>query len=60
MVDKVMEIAKKILERVKEWWNKFKPKQKTLIICVAAGVLIAISILVGVLTMRINKGSFTD
>ena len=41
MVDKVMEIAKKILERVKEWWNKFKPKQKTLIICVAAGVLIA-------------------
>lgn len=40
MVDKVMEIAKKILERVKEWWNKFKPKQKTLIICVAAGVLI--------------------
>ena len=55
MVDKVMEIAKKILERVKEWWNKFKPKQKTLIICVAAGVLIAISILVGVLTRKQYK-----
>lgn len=52
MVDKVMEIAKKLYEKIKEWWNKFQPRQKTLIICVAAGVLIAISILVAVLTRK--------
>lgn len=52
MVDKLMEIWKKISERVMEWWNKFQPKQKTLIICVSAGVLIAISILVAVLTRK--------
>lgn len=52
MVDKVMELAKKILERFKEWWNKFQPKQKTIIICAAAGVLVAVCILVGVLTRK--------
>ena len=31
MVDKVMDFGKKLLERIKEWWNKFQPKQKTLI-----------------------------
>ena len=52
MVDKVMEIWKKFYERIKEWWNKFQPKQKTLIICVGVGVVIAISILIAVLTRK--------
>ncbi len=31
MVDKVLDFGKKLLERFKEWWNKFQPKQKTLL-----------------------------
>ena len=42
MVDQLKEIPKKILE----WWNKFAPKQKTLIISAAAGVLVAFAVLV--------------
>lgn len=52
MVDKVLEFGKKILERVKEWWDKFQPKQKTLIICIGAALLLAIGILVFVLTRK--------
>ena len=26
MVDKVMDFGKKLLERIKEWWNKFQQK----------------------------------
>ena len=29
MVDKVLDFGKKLLEKFKEWWNKFQPKQKT-------------------------------
>lgn len=50
MVDKLIEIWKKIQEKFMEWWNKFQPKQKTLIICVGVGIVVAISILVAVLT----------
>lgn len=52
MVDKVMELWKKISEKVLEWWNKFKPKQKTIIICVGVTLIIAISILVAVLNRK--------
>ena len=52
MVDKVMDFGKKLLERIKEWWNKFQPKQKTLIIGVAVVILLAIAILVAVLTRK--------
>lgn len=45
MADKVKEISNKILE----WWNKFSAKQKTFIIASAAGVIIAIAVLVTVL-----------
>ena len=48
MVDKVMDFGKKLLERIKEWWNKFQPKQKTLIIGIAVVILLAIAILVAV------------
>ncbi len=52
MVDKLLEIWNKIYEKVKTWWNQFQPKQKTILICVALGALIAISILVAVLTRK--------
>lgn len=41
---------RQLLERVQEWWNKFTARQKTLIISVAAGVILALAILVTVLT----------
>lgn len=42
MADRLREIPKKILE----WWNKFSPKQKTMIVCAFAGVMLAGGILV--------------
>ena len=52
MVDKVLNFGKKILDRIKEWWNKFQPKQKTLIIGIGVVILLAIAILVAVLTRK--------
>ena len=46
MVDKLKEIPKKILE----WWNKFSSKQKTIIVSVAAGVVVAFAILITLVT----------
>ncbi len=46
MADRIREIPKRLIE----WWNKFTSKQKTLIICVAAGVVLLLGILVTVLT----------
>jgi len=46
MADKLKEIPKKIME----WWNKFTAKQKTIIICIAAGVILALAILITALT----------
>ena len=47
MVDQLKEIPKK---KILEWWNKFEPKQKTLIISAAAGVLVAFAVLVWLLS----------
>ncbi len=41
---------KAILNRILEWWNKFSPKQKTIIVCAFAGVIIAIGVVSYVLT----------
>lgn len=46
MVDNLKEIPKKLLE----WWNKFTSKQRTLIISVAAGILVAFAIVVWALS----------
>ena len=46
MLDRLREIPQKVLE----WWNNFSTKQKTIIISVAAGVLVALAILVTILT----------
>lgn len=39
-----------LIARAQEWWNKFSAKQKTIIISVAAGVILALAILGTVLT----------
>lgn len=48
MVDRLKEIPKKILE----WWNKFTTRQKTIIISIAAGVILALAILMTLLTRK--------
>ena len=42
MVEKLKQIPAKILE----WWNKYTSKQKTIIVSVSAGVLVALAILI--------------
>ena len=46
MVDRLKELFQKVLE----WWNKFTGKQKTIIISITAGVILALAILGTVLT----------
>ncbi len=46
MLDRLKEIPAKLLE----WWNKFSPKQKTIIVCAAAGVLLAVGVVGYILT----------
>ena len=46
MMEKIKAIPAKLLE----WWNKFTAKQKTIIVCIAAGVLLALVTLATVLT----------
>lgn len=50
MVEKLLDKLKEIPPRFMEWWNKFSSKQKTAIISVALGVIIAIAILVTILS----------
>ncbi len=44
------EQLQKILDRVLEWWKKFNTKQRTLLISIAAVVLLALGILAAVVT----------
>lgn len=46
MAERLREIPRRLIE----WWNKFTSKQKTIIISVIAGVVLAIAILATVLT----------
>lgn len=46
MADKLKQIPKKLLD----WWNKFSPKQKTILVCALAGVILTVSIVAYVLT----------
>ena len=47
-MEQLRELPKKILE----WWNKFSTKQKTAIISIAAGVILALALLVTILTRK--------
>lgn len=51
MVEQLKAIPKKLLD----WWNKFSSKQKTIIICISAGVVLAFSIL----TYQLTKPQYT-
>lgn len=51
MMDRLREIPQKILE----WWNKFSSKQKTIIVSVAAGVIVAFAILITILTRPVYE-----
>lgn len=47
-MEQLRELPKKILA----WWNKFSTKQKTVIISIAAGVVLALALLVTLLTRK--------
>ncbi|MGN1314227.1 MAG: flagellar basal-body MS-ring/collar protein FliF [Lachnospiraceae bacterium] len=46
MTERLKQIPAKILE----WWNKYTSKQKTIIVSIAAGVLVALAILITILS----------
>ncbi|MBD5540513.1 MAG: flagellar M-ring protein FliF [Lachnospiraceae bacterium] len=48
-MEQLREIPKKIIE----WWNKFSSKQKTVIISIAAGVVLALVLLVTLMTRKV-------
>lgn len=50
MVEKIMDWLKTLPGKFMTWWNKFSSKQKTAIISIGAGIVIAFSILIMVLT----------
>ena len=41
----MQERFQQLLTNIREWWDKFTTKQKTLIISVAAGVIVALAVL---------------
>ena len=49
-MDALMERLRQIPKKIVEWWNKFDARQKTIIISVTAGVVLALAILVTILT----------
>ncbi len=49
-MDSIMERLRQIPQKILDWWNKFTAKQKTIIISVTAGVILALAILVTILT----------
>ena len=46
----MLDRLKELLQKVIDWWNKFTAKQKTIIIGVSAGVILALAILATILT----------
>lgn len=48
MLERIRQIPKQIVE----WWNRFSTRQKTIIIAIAAGVILALAILVTILTRK--------
>lgn len=50
MAEKILNKLKEIWAKIKDWWNKFTSKQKTGIIALAVGVIVAFVILTSILT----------
>ncbi len=51
MIERLREIPQRILE----WWNKFSSRQKTIIVSVAAGVIVAFAVLITILTRPVYE-----
>lgn len=51
----MVERLRQIPQRLLEWWNKFEPKQKTIIVSAVAGVVVALAILVTILTRPVYE-----
>lgn len=58
-MDGLMERLRNIPKKILEWWNKFDAKQKTIIISVSAGVILALAILVTILTKPVYETLIT-
>ena len=44
------ERLRELLTKLQEWWNKFTARQKTLIVSVVAGIVVALAILISAIT----------
>ncbi len=49
-MERILEKLKELGNRILEWWNRFTAKQKTLIVAVAAVLIIAIVFIVSMIT----------
>ncbi|MBR1892673.1 MAG: flagellar M-ring protein FliF, partial [Lachnospiraceae bacterium] len=47
----MQERIRELFNRLKEWWNRFSTKQKTLIVSIAAAVVVAITVFVWALSV---------
>ena len=50
MAEKIINKLKELWEKIVAWWNKFTSRQKTLVVVLAAGVIVAFVVLYAVLT----------
>ncbi len=50
MVEKLLDKLKELPPKILAWWNKFSSKQKTAMICVTLGIIIAFAILITVVS----------
>ncbi len=50
MVEKLLDRLKVLPGKIKEWWDKFSSKQKTTILAVGIGIIVAFAILITVVT----------
>ena len=48
-MNNIVERLRAILDKIKEWWNRFTTKQKTMIVIAAAAAVVIVAILVNVL-----------
>ena len=46
----MQERLRELLQKVLDWWNKFTTKQKTYIIAAAAGIILALAIVITVVS----------
>ena len=50
MLERILTRLRALWEKILEWWGKFNSRQKTLIISVAAAVVVALVVVISILT----------